>query len=412
MSAPPETEDSDSLHTHPGDSSPPRGPRSASWPTAPHRGEIWLAGREAFQNAHEASRRAVPNAWLEADQPAAALIEAWGLLERNPDDRKLLAVFHQAIVDLALDRAAARRTAPRPRRLRIWGAYQTLDHFLKHTDDAQMLALGICAAREAARATPGDSLATRLEPEIMDEWAKALPRHLEYFRDTTRIARSLRQKKPILDRIRQTLPELAGDIRARPEIADTGARHWSGTAVLADFDWGQRPLAKPLGGIEAGKRSVRGALVRAFAKNGVQLLAPNPVEWGADSLEAMRRQGEIRKWAMERLDARGATRFRPRLPELRRNLAPLDADKVVLVSLDYGPPERSFDRNLTAMRVAWFGDAKSAWYFPQPYLMGAVFDARDGSVLGVARVNVWESTTETFLDEAATRLVKQLNKAP
>jgi len=407
--APPETEDEDSLRTHP--AIPRR--RAASkriLASSRHEGQTWVVGQEPFLAVREAARNAVPNGWLEADQPAAALFEAWSLLAGDPSSPELNDVFRHSLVDLALDRAAARRTAPRARRLRIWGAYETLDHFLKRTDDARMLALGQIAARSMVRANPDDSLAARFEPEILDEWAKALPRHLEYLRDTTKIARSLRRHRQILDRIRQVVPELAGDIKARADVPDTGSARWGGTAVLADIDWGSAPQAKPLGGIEGGKRRIRSALVSAFAGHGVSLVAPDPSAWTSDSLDALRRQSEIRDWALERLDSRGATRFRPRLPRLRQQLAAWKADKVLLVSLDYGPPETSFDRVLSPMRVAWFGDARNAWYFPQPYLMGAVFDARDGAVLGVARVKIGESTSETFLAEAATKLVKKLSQ--
>lgn len=411
ISAPPETEDSDSLGTHP--AIPRR--RAASkriLGTSPRPGETWLVGKERFLAVREAARRAVPRGWLEADQPAAALFEAWSLLEGSPSDRALRETFDQALVDLALDRGATRRTAARTRRVRIWGSYQTLDHFLKSLDDARLFALALLAAGNQPPQAR-DSLFALLVPELLEEFQKALPLHLAYLRDTSRIARSLRAQRPALDRIRQVLPRLARDSGfERTAPADSGARPLGGgVAVLAGVDWGEKPLLKPFGGAEGARRALRASFASALASTGLRVVAPDPVDWGPDSLAAQRRLSQVRDWAMERLDARGPTRFRPRLPALRRNLSAWGADRVILLSVDYAPQERDFDRTLHAQRVAWLGDPRRAWSLPQPYLMAAVFDARDGSVVSVARQRLWESMEPEFLENACKRLVKDLDPA-
>ncbi|MCB9495919.1 MAG: M48 family metalloprotease [Fibrobacteria bacterium] len=405
--APPQTEDSDSMATHP--AIPRRREASRRQVGADSTGgQTWLVGESRFLAVREAARLAVPHGWLEANQPAAALFESWNLLQTRPHDRALQSTFDQALIELALDRSAARRSAPRAARLRIWGAYQTLDHFIKHIDDARMVTLGILASRQAKARSPQDSLWAGLESELLSEWDIALPRHREYLQDTTRLARSLRRHQAFLDQVRILIPELTEAKSLHLETPDTGRTAWTGNAMLADIDWGNRPLARPFGGIDSGKALVRSALVSAFQEENVHLSAPSPVTLHQDSLATLDHMANLRDWTMDRLDARGGPRFRPRLPHLRKHLAPWHADKVLLVSLDYGPPEPSFDHILSPMRVAWFGNAGRAWYFPRPYLMGAVFDAKDGAVLNLARVAIPESPSAQALDKATRLLVKNL----
>ena len=116
----------------------------------------------------------------------------------------------------------------------------------------------------------------------------------------------------------------------------------------------------------------------------------------------------IHDWVMDRLDSRGTVRFRPRLPALRKSTAHPGADKVMLVALDWGPPQGDFDRLLSPLRTAWLGNPAQAWFFPQPYLMPAVFDARDGSALGIARQQIWNESSPTAVEEHAKKLARKL----
>lgn len=405
--APAESEEGDSLHTHP---AIPRRRAAAKrlLGPSPRSGQTWVVDRERFVSVREAARRGVPQGWLEAAQPTAALFEAWGQLEQRPDDPTLRRAFHLAWGDLAFDRAAARRTLPRPGRIRIWGAYQTLDHYLRNVDDAHLFAIATLALRHESAAQPQDSLAPLLAAELTDEWAHSLPRHVEYLADTTRLARSLRRQKPLLDKIRQTVPEV---VHAKPRSfdPDTALRSWSGgTVVLAGIAWGPTPLARPTDGIEAGKRRIVESLRAEFDRKGVRLAWSDPTRWSAESLSTLRREASIHDWAMDRLDSRGAVRFRPRLPALRKSLAGSGADKVMVVALDWGPPEGDFARRLAPLRTAWLGNPAQAWVLPQPYLMAAVFDARDGSALGIARQQIWNENSPTAIEEHARKLARKL----
>lgn len=406
--APAETEDSDSTATHP--AIPKR--RAAAkrqLGDAPRAGLASVVGVDAFLKTREAARHAVPKGWLEANQPAAALFESWSLLESAPGDSALRAVFDQALVDLALDRGATRRSAARAARVRIWGSYQTLDHFLRGLDSPRMFALGVFAARRNVQSSPSDSLLRSMEAELLEEFSKALPAHLQYLRDTTRIARSLRSQKAALDAVRSVLPELSEKRELElPAPPDTGKRDWKGRAYLAGIDWGDRPFLKPFGGVEPGKRIVRQSLATAFASAGDQLVAADPATWTSDSLEALRREARILDWALERMDSRGTSRFRPRLPALRRDLSKMGVDKVVVVSLDFAPAASSFEGSIVPIRVAWLGSPRRTWFTPELYLMGVVFDAKDGGVCSVARVRIWESGTEDGLKTASRKLAEKL----
>jgi hypothetical protein len=199
--------------------------------------------------------------------------------------------------------------------------------------------------------------------------------------------------------------------QAKPRFSDpdTALRPWSGgTVVLAGIDWGATPLARPTDGIEAGKRRIVETFRAEFDRKGVRLAWSDPARWSADSLSTLRREASIHDWVMDRLDSRGTVRFRPRLPALRKSIAHSGADKVMLVALDWGPPEGDFDRLLSPLRTAWLGNPAQAWFFPQPYLMAAVFDARDGSALGIARQQIWNESSPTALEEHAKKLARKL----
>lgn len=406
--SPPETEDSDSLATHP--AIPKRRTAAKRFFGADRTArQFALVGGDAFVQVRESARHAVPRGWLEANQPAAALFESWSLLETSSGDTSLARSFDQALVDLALDRGATRRSAPRAARVRIWGAYQTLDHFLREIDSPRLFALAILAARKERLVAPHDTARSEMELELLEEFEKSQPLHLQYLRDTSRIARSLRGQKAILDRIRQVVPELAlpGQL-VRIAPPDTGVVAWGGTAFLAGVDWGDRPLAKSVGGLDKGRAIVRGALERAFRDKGVRIISSDPSSWTGDSLDALHASRRLLDWAMNRLDSRGVPRYRPGLAQLRADLRRWSADKVLLVSLDLGPSEREFDRSLSPHRVAWLSSPRRVWFAPQTYLMGVVFDSRTGGVCAIARTNLWDPPSEETIATASRKLVGEL----
>lgn len=168
--APPETAESDSIATHP---AIPRRRAAAKriLGDPPGNGEKWIVDRRSFTDVRKAAMHGVPRGWLEADQPAVALFEAWNLLKDNASDSELKDVFRRALIDLAMERGAQRRLAPRALRLRVWGAYQTLDHFIQSIDSPRLFALGMFATQSKGLRASNDSLyALGSKPNSRSKW--------------------------------------------------------------------------------------------------------------------------------------------------------------------------------------------------------------------------------------------------
>jgi hypothetical protein len=400
----PQTEDSDSMHTHP--AIPKRRAAAKRMLDGKAReGKVWLVGREEFLLAREVARKTTAATWLESNQPAAALFESWSLLESHPVDPDLRAIFRSALVELAMERSALRRSRVRARRIRIWGAYQTLDHFLNRIDDTRIMSLGLAAALQDSRERPSDSVAPGRVAELRTEWNVAMPRHLEYLQDTARIARSLRPQKAVLDSVRRGLPELLEPFPSLSKVSDTGWKPLEGRRLyLSHIAWGQQPSPKPMGGLEAGQRLVRDRLRQEFSAAGISLAAPDPTTWTRDSLAALLANRVVRGWLDDRHDVRGAARFRPQLPALRSTLRERGADLVMVATVDDGPQPSTFDRSLLPIQASLYG---GEWSPANVYVAGAIFDPSDGSVVRVERARVWNSTPDGITD-AAKRLARLL----
>ncbi|MEN9352733.1 MAG: hypothetical protein RL318_58 [Fibrobacterota bacterium] len=403
--APAATEDDDSLQTHP--AIPRRRKALARWIGTSAPGREFLVDSTVFASLKKQAQTVLSARYLETNQPAVAAFEAWSQLEGRERDRSLRQVFARSLVELALEKAAIRNAAPRARRVRSFGAYQTFEHFLEHSPGLLLPCLAIDQMRKLKADAMADSLDLALEKELWSAMPKAWPRQVEAVKDSSLpLARSLRNQKAQLAGLRASFQPLPANPWDLPDTtASTGLTKGMKLLVLP-VHWGDGTAAKRMGGRDGALDLLRQELSKSSTARGIDLEIVDPLAWTENDAALVEGLAKGWDWLRERIDTRGISRYRPRLDQLRELLAAHKAQGLMVVSLDLAP-RGEMRKTLMPLAVSFSGNPAKTWDGSDVCLMAAVVEPKEGAVIQ-ATVETGSSPSVERLTESVTTLVKDL----
>ncbi len=397
----------DSTRTHP--AIPMRRKAFARWIGADQGGRRYLVDSAAFQELRKQARCALPDQLLARDQPAAALFEAWSSAKETPNDPSLRRTMCRGLTELAMDASGSRRDASGSRSILSYGAYQTLEHFLSKIDGLELATLATLENRRLVRdkmATPKDSA---LERQLWHSIAAGWPLQSRWIKDSTsRVPRVLREKTTHLRRIRTAMAPLPVGDWTIPD-AFLGDRPIDKLRlVVVPPRWGSAPAWTKIGSRSDAVSSFGNELSRSLTKRNWPHATIDPTGWTGDSAKALEATASLWQWIRNRLDHRGAERWRPRLPELRTSLERWQADALLVVGFDDAAefdPQRPIRSLAASLGMASSADGGT----DAPNLAAAWFDATTGEGR-LCYSTVRAEPTSAQLAEKLDALVADLSK--
>jgi len=404
-------EEEDSLRTHP--AIPKRREALARQVAGMTRaGREFLVSKERFEKIRQKAQLDLPARFLETNQPAAAVFEAWSLLAREPRNRAVRQVMARGLVELAMEKAAIRNATVRARRIRSFGAYQTFENFLEHSPGLLLPCLAVDQMRRLEREGMADSLDAALLRELWAVLPKAWPRQMEVVRGTAvELPRSLRAQKASLEAQASALRPLPAGSWELPDTVAGAVPPVKGAGIVVlPVLWGQAPRIQRLGDRDSARgilgRSVRKELEKAG--HGAELV--DPLDWKPGSAEEVEELGRVVGWLRERMDPRGPSRFRPRLDVLKAFLARHKAQGLLLVGADLAPTGEAA-QSLYPIGVSLWGNPEKAWNDPEPSLLAAYFEPVSGTSRNAA-LETSSKPTKEGLEKDVAKLLKVLLTKP
>lgn len=404
-------EEEDSLRTHP--AIPKR--REALTRLAAKMsgaGREFLVSKERFERLCRKAQLDLPARFLETNQPAAAVFEAWSLLARESRNRAVRQVMARGLVELAMEKAAIRNATARARRIRSFGAYQTFENFLEHSPGLLLPCLAVDQMRRLERDGMADSLDAALLRELWAVLPKAWPRQMEVVRGTgTELPRSLRAQKASLEAQKSALQPLpAGNWELPDTVAGTVPPAKGVRIVVLPVQWGQSPKVLRLGDRDSARRILGGSVRKELVKAGHGAELVDPLDWKPGNAEEVEELGRVVGWLRERMDPRGPSRFRPRLEVLRGFLARHKAEGLLLVGADLAPTGDAA-QTLYPIGVSLWGNPEKVWNDPEPSLLAAYFEPGAGMSCNASLVTS-SKPTKDGIEKDVAKLVKVLLAPP
>jgi Peptidase family M48 len=367
----------DSLETHP--AIPKRREAMALLLKGKSGASEFLVSTQVFARLKQRAREDLPARFLETNQPAVAAFEAWSQLEKSPNHKILRQVMARALVELSLEKAAIRNGTPRARRVHSFGAYQTFEHFLEHSPGLLLPCLALDQMRRLGKDGLSDTLDAALVQELWAVFPKAWPRQTEVILDSLRaMPRSLRSQKEMLALQRRALQPLPTGAWTLPDSVEPAALAKGTKVLLLPVQWGSSPSPAGLGGRTAAESLLGQDLSNALQSEGVTVERADPSGWRESDASLAMDMAQGMGWIRERMDARGISRFRPRLLALRAMLARHQAQGLLVACANLAPATAA-EQAMWPLGVSLWGDPSKVWDDNAPALMVGYFDGKDGA---------------------------------
>jgi len=399
-------DDEDSLETHP--AIPKRREAFARQLKQNKGGSAeFLVSAAVFARLKERAREDLPARFLETNQPAVAAFEAWSQLETDPMRRSQRQVLARALVELSLEKAAIRNASPRARRVHSFGAYQTFEYFLEHSPGLLLPTLAMDQMRRLEKDGLADTLDAALVRELWAVFPKAWPRQTQVLRDSSgAVPRSMRSQKAVLDLQRRALAPFPDGDWTLPDTVGAARLAKETKVLLMPVQWGSSPSVAKLGGRATAEAMLGRNLSKSLEAEGVVVERIDPSAWTASDAATVAEMAQAVGWIRERMDSRGASRFRPRLQALGQILSRHRAQGILVVCASRAPTGK-VENPMWPLGVSLWGDPAKVWEETQPALMAGYFDGREGAER-FATVETSEKPAPDRLREDGQALVKGL----